>query len=139
MVLFISIILMLFSPLALSASYNYDATIIRIIDGDTFVARINIFPRLEAIYSVRILSIQAPELSAKCPQEKQLAIQAKARLQELLPVESKVQLKHVNKLDSFGRVLAHVHRDKYGDIANWLIKENHAVPSAKGKKHHWCE
>ncbi len=133
------LLFLLFSSPAFGANDGYDAEIIRIIDGDTFVARITIFPHLEATHSVRILLIQAPELSGNCPQEKQLAKQAKMRLQELLPIGSNVQIRINDRFDSFGRVLAHVHHATYGDIAKRLITENHAVASAKGKKHEWCE
>ncbi len=132
-------LLLLFTPPAFSAPYQYNAEIIRITDGDTFVARIKIFPQLEAVYDIRILTIDAPELQGKCVEEKTRAKQAKAYLQTLLPIGSKVQLVMNDRFDSFGRALAHVHHSEYGNIASRLIAENYAVMSVKGKKNNWCD
>ncbi len=116
----------------------YRAEIIRVIDGDTIEARIFIFPQLQAIYKVRLADIDTPELRGKCPQEKQRAREAKAYLQQLLPPKSEVTL-HINdKFDGFGRLLAQVHHDMHGNIAELLLQNNHAVLyGARGIKN-WC-
>ena len=115
----------------------YRAEIIRVIDGDAIEARIFIFPQLQAIYKVRLADIDTPELRGKCPQEKQLAQQAKAYLQQLLPPKSEVTL-HINdKFDSFGRILAQIHHDKHGNIAELLLENNHANHYLT-KEENWC-
>ena len=49
---------------------EYYGTVERVIDGDTLVVVIDLWPGFEATYSVRVRGIDAPELShARCPQE----------------------------------------------------------------------
>ncbi len=101
----------------------YQAEIIRVIDGDTIEARIFIFPQLEAVYKVRFADIDTPELNGKCLAEKQRAKQAKLYLQQLLPPKSEVTLHIRDKFDGFGRILAQIHHDRYGNISELLLKK----------------
>jgi endonuclease YncB( thermonuclease family) len=47
--------------------------VIRTIDGDTFEARVHLWPGLDLTTRVRLRGIDAPELKASCPQELQMA------------------------------------------------------------------
>jgi micrococcal nuclease len=89
---------------------EYYGTVERIIDGDTLVVRIALWPGLEAIYSVRARGIDAPEMrGAKCPQEKLWAEEARARAEKLYSPGTTVRLEKV-ELDSFGRAVADIRR-----------------------------
>src|SRR5690348_9640474 len=62
-------------PSALSANWSavrlaHPAEVLRVIDGDTFEARINLWPGLEVTTRVRLRGIDAPELRAHCDDER---------------------------------------------------------------------
>ena len=71
----------------------YAAEVVRIIDGDTFVARMRTGPGGEVETRVRLRSIDAAELHARCSKELRLALAARAALQRLL-AEGTVMLSH---------------------------------------------
>ena len=117
---------------------NYRAKILRIIDGDTFEADINIFINLTARHRIRIANIDTPEINrSQCALERQAGKQAKTRLMELLPINSIITLAEL-EFDSFGRVVSHVHHDAWGNIGTLLLAENHARPYDASSKNFWC-
>ncbi|MGB6342559.1 MAG: nuclease, partial [Xanthobacteraceae bacterium] len=58
-------------PLAhrLDPSIVYPAEVIRIIDGDTFEARVRVWPGLDVDTKVRLRGVDAAELHARCASE----------------------------------------------------------------------
>jgi micrococcal nuclease len=54
------------------------ATVLRVLDGDTFEARATVWPDLEVTVAVRIAGIDAPELQSHCARERELAGAARA-------------------------------------------------------------
>src|SRR6266702_1163320 len=58
--------------------------VIRTIDGDTFEARVHLWPGRDMTTRVRLRGIDAPELKAACPQELQMAEAAGDALRGLL-------------------------------------------------------
>ena len=62
----------------------YSATVTRVIDGDTFEARIHIWLGQESLTLVRLRGIDAPELRGKCPNESEAAKAARDHLAVLL-------------------------------------------------------
>ncbi len=119
-------------------TYNdYHAEIIRIIDGDTFEARISIFPKQTATHKIRLRLIDTPELNGDCNNEKNLARKAKLYLQTILPKGSIIRLHHLD-YDSFGRVLATASHQEYGDIGALMLQQNLAMLYQKGERNYWC-
>ena len=114
---------------------EYYGTIERIIDGDTLQIRIDLWPGLEAVYSVRVRGIDAPELrGAKCPQEKLWADEAKAQAETLYDVGTTVGIENV-ELDSFGRALADVRRwrsDRWMYFAEEMVERDMAAAWQQG-------
>lgn len=89
---------------------QYFGRVERVIDGDTLVVRVDLWPGLEAIYPVRARGIDAPELrGAKCPQERLWAEEARERAARFYGPGTLVRLENV-ELDSFGRALADIRR-----------------------------
>lgn len=121
---------------------EYYGTVERIVDGDTLVVRIDLWPGLEAIYPVRVRGIDAPELErAKCPQEKLWVEEAKAQTERLYPPGTTVRLETVD-LDSFGRAVADVRRfrsDRWLYLAEELTDRDMAEPWQPGWPDiDWC-
>jgi micrococcal nuclease len=89
----------------------YLGEVVRVIDGDTFEARVDIWPTVSATVSVRLRGFDAPEIfRPACEQERLKATLAKADMEDLLPIGQAVVLESVGP-DSFaGRVVADVFR-----------------------------
>jgi endonuclease YncB( thermonuclease family) len=58
--------------------------VIRIIDGDTFEARVRVWPGLNVDTKVRLRNVDAPELHARCADELAKAQAARAALETML-------------------------------------------------------
>jgi endonuclease YncB( thermonuclease family) len=130
------------SALVLSAvaaqAQTYDrVAVMRVIDGDTFEARVEVWPDVIVATSVRLLGVDAPELRGKCPGERALALRAYAALEELLR-HLPVTLGAV-KHDKFaGRVDATVTAGGV-DVAKALIGAGLARSYDGGARQGWCE
>lgn len=122
------------SCLATSARVSY------IIDGDTFVGDI-ILPNKSEVKSVkiRLRNVDTPELHGNCETEIKRANNAKQRLQELIPVNSIVELKNIKNDKYAGRIDANVYDSKNHDIGSVLIKENMGRPYSGEKRKSWCD
>jgi micrococcal nuclease len=82
----------------------------------------------------RLASIDAPEIDARCPEERRVGEKAKRRLAALLssgPIEIKAGEK-----DRYGRVLADI-TAAGSSVGDALASEALAAPWA-GHKHPWC-
>lgn len=102
---------------------------IRIWDGDTF--RLGMTPQAE---SIRIMNIDTAEIEGKCPYEISMALQAKARLGELLEGQ-KVEIVRDSQ-DRYGRTLA-VLRIGGRDVGDQLVAEGLAR-TWSGRREPWC-
>ncbi|MFN6951563.1 MAG: thermonuclease family protein [Albidovulum sp.] len=121
---------------------EYYGTVERVIDGDTLVVRVDLWPGLQATYSVRARGIDAPELrGANCPQEKLWAEEARARAEKLYGPGTSVRLEKV-ELDSFGRVVADIRRwrsDRWLYFAAEMVDADMAQPWQEGWPDvDWC-
>src|SRR5215212_9103321 len=84
---------------------THPAEVVRVLDGDTFEARVRVWPGLEITTKVRLRGIDAPELKARCAEECIKAENARDALIAML-AEGGVAVGHVG-LDKYGgRVLA---------------------------------
>ena len=62
----------------------YRAEAIRVVDGDTFEARLRIWFNQEVTVLIRLDGVDAPELKGRCPQETRLALEARDALSAIL-------------------------------------------------------
>jgi endonuclease YncB( thermonuclease family) len=56
-------------PASLDPRFGYSAEVVHVIDGDTFEARVAVWPGIEIKTKVRLRGIDAPELHARCDDE----------------------------------------------------------------------
>jgi micrococcal nuclease len=112
------------------------ASVLRVIDGDTFEARAEIWPDIEVTVAVRLAGIDAPELHAACPRERELAAAAQALLARELLAAGDVLLAHVAHDKYAGRVLAEVRLADGRSAALLLLGAKLAAPY--GQAHDWC-
>jgi micrococcal nuclease len=125
------------SAVAATLDGPIQARVSRVIDGDTFVAE-----AANGISHVRIRGIDAPELHTKrCGgNEKKLAQEAKAQLEQILANGKRVSLTKVTPDKYFGRYEATVSVDGK-DLAQQLLADQthfHAY-NGKGKRAPWCD
>jgi micrococcal nuclease len=110
--------------------FTYQATVLRIIDGDTVDVDIDLgFSVWLKKQRVRMMGIDTPESRTRDKEEKVRGLLSKKKLTELCPVGSIVQLmtaKDKNK-GKFGRILGTLVVDGV-DVNQWLIENNYAVP-----------
>ena len=85
----------------------YPAEVLRVIDGDTFEARVRVWPGLDVDTHVRLRGIDAAELHARCADELTKAQAARTALQTML--------------DQGGVTVARVGIDKYGGRVDAVV------------------
>jgi len=107
-------------------------------DGDTFRVDIDQWPALIGKNApIRINNIDTPELRAKCPNEKRLALLAKKFTQTKLQHARVIELKRLNRGKYF-RITADVFIDGENLGDNLLAAGFARVYSGKYKKQSWC-
>lgn len=113
-----------------------NATVERVVDGDTIQVRADIWLGQSLSIRVRIDGVDAPELEARCPEERERAVAARDLLVRRLGTGS-VKLTRIVYDKYGGRVRAHV-GDSKGDIAEALLAANLARPYFGGRREPWC-
>ena len=121
----------------------YYGEVLRVIDGDNFEAKVDIWPTVSATVSVRIKGIDAPELfRPSCPQEKLGAMEARDDLESLLPPGTLVRLEEVQADDFSGRVVAVAYRqgpDRGRTLVELLLNRGNVVAWEPGQADvDWC-
>jgi len=143
--------LVLFSPTAFAGNYLL-MPIDEVYDGDTIkthISKYRLTPPLN-ILRVRIYGIDTPEMPAKsyattgklsrakCVKEAELALQARAAVEQLVVGPTKMKVTDFKWGKYGGRVLGNVSIGGV-DIATYLIEKGLAVPYfGSGTKKDWC-
>ena len=113
-------------------AFVYNATLERIVDGDTFDCCLDLgFDVKLHKQRVRLSGIDTPESRTRDLEEKKLGLAAKARLKELC--EGKLKIKSLGK-GKYGRILGIPYTKDGKDICQILIDEGHAVEYDGGIK-----
>jgi endonuclease YncB( thermonuclease family) len=115
---------------------QYRAEVVRIIDGDTFVARLHVRPGVDVTSRVRLRSIDAPELHARCADELARARAATEALRALLD-EREITIVSTG-FDRYGRVLANVATRRTADVSAAMLANGMARPYDGGRRGSWC-
>ncbi len=105
--------------------YEYNAKLIRIIDGDTIVVTMDVGFNMTTKQHIRLLGINAPEKRGKT---KQAGLDAKEHLITLLKNDDLVI--KTRKNDSFGRYLGTIYLNGT-DINQQMIDDGFAVEYMK--------
>lgn len=116
---------------------RHPVDVIRTIDGDTFEARVHLWPGLDLTTRVRLRGIDAPELKAACPQELQMAEAATVALRDLLG-QGDVAIYNIGPDKYQGRVVADVVTRKTENVSAALLAAGHARAYNGGHRAGWC-
>jgi endonuclease YncB( thermonuclease family) len=116
---------------------RHPVDVIRTIDGDTFEARVHLWPGLDLTTRVRLRGIDAPELKASCSQELQLAEAAGNALRGMLG-EGGVTIYNIGPDKYTGRVVADAATKRTDNISAALLASGHVRSYGSGRRSGWC-
>ena len=116
---------------------SYPAEVLRVLDGDTFEARVHLWPGLEITTKVRLRGIDAPELKARCSEKRSKAEAARDALRALLD-QGEVGIARVT-LDKYGgRVDADASTGATSNVSSALYDAGLARRYDGGRREGWC-
>jgi|3_EtaG_2_1085321.scaffolds.fasta_scaffold04619_5 micrococcal nuclease len=118
--------------------FEYNAEIIRVVDGDTLVALIDVGFHTHVKSTLRLYGINTPEKRTRNLEEKEKGIAATERVEELLKqCDYKVRL-NSHGIGKFGRCLAEISLKTQGgesiNLNRRLLDEGHAVEYFGGSR-----
>jgi endonuclease YncB( thermonuclease family) len=120
-----------------STRVAHAAEVLKVIDGDTFEARVHLWPGLFTTTRVRLRGIDAPEMKARCAEERDRADAARETLRAIL-AEGEVGIAHVT-LDKYGgRVVADASTVTTPDVSTAMLKSGLARRYDGGRRQSWC-
>jgi micrococcal nuclease len=121
--------------------YNYKISPLKVIDGDTIDAEIDLGFDIKTKKRIRFMGINTPESRTRDLEEKARGLAAKDRVKELLNGCDNITLQS-HGVGKFGRCLGEIMLDKVDgnekltlvSLNELLIKEGHAVEYHGGKR-----
>jgi endonuclease YncB( thermonuclease family) len=116
---------------------TYPVEVVRVIDGDTFEARVRVWPGLDVNTKVRLRNIDAPELHARCAQEYERAEAARDALRTILAA-GEVTIYRVGPDKYGGRIDAMVATRDTADVSAALLNGGWARRYDGGRRGRWC-
>jgi micrococcal nuclease len=114
--------------------FEYNAKLIRTIDGDTIDAEIDIGFGVFVKKRIRLYGIDTWESRTKDLEEKKKGLAAKARLIEILEDNGNKFVLQSHELGKYGRVLGSIILDDDRDACDILLEEGHAYSYDGGNK-----
>lgn len=122
-------------PHALRA--GHPAQVLRVLDGDTFEARVRVWPGMDVTTKVRVRGIDAPELHARCAGERAKAVDARDALAQIL-AQGAVAVAGVTQDKYGGRVDADVSTATTRDVSDALLSRGLVRRYGGGRRAGWC-
>ena len=121
--------------------YTYNIKLLKVVDGDTIDAKIDLGFDVSVKKRVRFLGVNAPESRTRDLEEKAKGLAAKDRVKQLLEGAKTIQL-NSHGVGKYGRCLGELHIDVVDgqekvtleSVNELLIKEGHAVEYHGGKR-----
>ena len=114
-----------------------NAEVIRVVDGDTVIMRVQVWIDQSVETLVRVDGIDTPELKGKCATERQRAQAARKMAEDFLNA-GRAELRNVRLEKYAGRVLADVHAQNGQSLAAYMIESGYARPYAGARRQGWC-
>jgi endonuclease YncB( thermonuclease family) len=116
---------------------GHPVEVLRVLDGDTFEARVRLWPGLEITTKVRLRGIDAPELRARCDEERLKAVAARDALKGILD-QGDVGISAVTHDKYGGRVVADASTRATPDVSAALLGSGLARSYGGGRRESWC-
>ena len=129
-----------------SAGWNHDGNltahyaieVLRVIDGDTFEARVHLWPGLEMLTRVRLRGIDAPEIKGACLEEQRMAEAAREALRAQL-ADGDVAIFNIGPDKYNGRVVADAGTRRTPSVSTALLLSGQVRAYRGGRRGGWCE
>ena len=99
------------------AAWRYDASLLRVIDGDTVDAMIDLGFSTHRKVRIRFYGINTPETRTKDAEEKKAGKKATARLVELLEADGNDFVVQSHGIGKFGRCLGELFTEGLGEVS----------------------
>ncbi len=131
------VVFVAFSAQAQTDYGPYRASLVRVIDGDSVVFDVHLWPGLTQRVNIRVDGINAPELRSSSACERVAGAAAKSFMEMLLGEDKTIILEHVRLGKFAGRAIADI-RVGGIDVAEKLLSSGHARPYSGGKRKPWC-
>jgi endonuclease YncB( thermonuclease family) len=116
---------------------GHPAELVRVLDGDTFEARVRVWPGMEITTRVRLRGIDAPEMHARCDDERVKAIAARDALTRILS-EGSIGISRIGQDKYGGRVDADVSTARTHDVSTVMFERGLARRYDGGRRESWC-
>ena len=113
--------------------YTYEAKVIKVVDGDTIDALIDLGFDMHKSIRVRLVGINSPESRTRDLEEKKRGLAAKARLKEILKSNKNKIILESQGVGKYGRCLGII-RINDTNVNQQLVQEGHAVEYFGGKR-----
>ncbi|WP_245444835.1 thermonuclease family protein [Pseudaminobacter soli (ex Li et al. 2025)] len=113
------------------------ASVVEVLDGDTFVADAHVWPGQTIRMNIRIRGIDAPEMKSRCATEHSAALEARDVLAELLQ-GGEVSISNIGSAKYYGRVLADVVTRDGEQVGPIMLHLGLARPYWGGHRDGWC-
>lgn len=115
--------------------YQYDAELLRVIDGDTIDARISLGFDTYVHKRIRFFGIDTPESRTRDLEEKKRGLAAKERVKEILSENKGKFGLRSHEVGKFGRCLGEIFVETLEvSLQEALIAEGHGVAYFGGKR-----
>tara|TARA_Y100000034_G_scaffold136186_1_gene211357 strand:+ start:2429 stop:2806 length:378 start_codon:yes stop_codon:yes gene_type:complete len=118
--------------------HEYKAKLIRVVDGDTIDAEIDLGFNVYVKDRIRLYGIDTWESRTRDLEEKKKGLAAKARLKELLSSKNFVLRTYKKQKGKYGRILGEIFIDGQGfdeiNVNDLLFQEGHAYKYYGGNK-----
>jgi len=120
-----------------NTAVRHAVEVLRVIDGDTFEARVHLWPGLEMTTRVRLRGIDAPEMKGACVEEVRMAETASEALRVQL-AGGDVTIFNIGPDKYNGRVVADAATRRTPSVSSALLAAGHARPYQGGRRGGWC-
>ena len=116
--------------------FQYEAEVIRVVDGDTLDASISLGFNTYIKKRIRFQGFNAPESRTRDLEEKKRGLAAKDRVIEILKENDNKFLLKSHGVGKYGRCLGEIFVETLGDnsLQKTLINEGHGVEYNGGKR-----
>tara|TARA_R110002020_G_scaffold363528_1_gene575820 strand:- start:628 stop:975 length:348 start_codon:yes stop_codon:yes gene_type:complete len=114
--------------------FEYEAKTLRVVDGDTVDAMVDLGFNTWKKVRIRMYGINAPESRTRDLEEKKKGLVAKARLIEILNEVDNEFILISHGVGKFGRCLGEILINNKNSVNKQLIKEGHGVEYHGGKR-----
>ncbi|MDZ5699301.1 thermonuclease family protein [Chelativorans sp. M5D2P16] len=114
-----------------------EARVLRVIDGDTFVAEARIWPGQTVTVNVRLRGIDAPEIRTRCAVEKAAGLRSRDALERLIGGAT-VEIRNITGGKYYGRVLADVTTSQGESVGARLLERSLARAYEGGRRRSAC-